>query len=57
MTGYGRAESDWEAGRVTVDVRSLNNRFLEVSVRAPKDLLFLDNELKKTPGRGSPGGK
>ncbi len=47
MTGYGRAESDWEAGRVTVEVRSLNNRFLEVSVRAPKDLLFLDNELKK----------
>ncbi|MEE8319154.1 MAG: YicC/YloC family endoribonuclease, partial [bacterium] len=35
------------AGRVTVEVRSLNNRFLEVSVRAPKDLLFLDNELKK----------
>lgn len=47
MTGYGRAESDWEAGRVTVEVRSLNNRFLEVSVRAPKDLLYLDNELKK----------
>ncbi len=48
MTGYGRAESDWEAGRVTVEVRSLNHRFLEVSVRAPRDLLFLDNELKKT---------
>ncbi len=47
MTGYGRAESDWEAGRVTVEARSLNHRFLEVSVRAPRDLLFLDNELKK----------
>lgn len=47
MTGFGRAQAEWEGGTVTVEVRSLNHRFLEVSVRSPRDFLYLEPEIKK----------
>ncbi len=39
MTGYGRAESTEEEKKVVVEMRSLNHRYLEVSLRLPN--LFL----------------
>jgi len=46
MTGYGRSSGESPAGRVTVEVRSLNHRYLEISVRAPKGILFLEPEIR-----------
>ncbi len=42
MTGYGRASN----GPMTVELRSVNHRYLEVSVRAPRGYLFLEEPLK-----------
>ena len=47
MTGFGRASTDSERGRVTLEVRSLNHRFLEVTVRSPRDFLYLDPEVRR----------
>lgn len=47
MTGFGRAEGDAPGRRITVEVRSLNHRYLEVGLRAPRELLHLDPELRK----------
>lgn len=47
MTGYGHGVTETPDGRVSVEVRSLNNRFLDVSIRAPKEFLYLDPELRK----------
>jgi uncharacterized protein (TIGR00255 family) len=46
MTGYGRTTGETALGRVTVEVRSLNHRYLDISVRAPKNLLYLDPEIR-----------
>ena len=46
MTGYGRSSGESPAGRVTVEVRSLNHRYLEISVRAPKGIMFLEPEIR-----------
>jgi uncharacterized protein (TIGR00255 family) len=35
MTGYGRAHLEGESLALTVEIRSVNNRFLKVSVRLP----------------------
>jgi uncharacterized protein (TIGR00255 family) len=46
MTGYGRAESK-DGGRVlSVEVRSVNHRFAEISVRLPKHLAALENRVR-----------
>ena len=46
MTGYGRASGESSAGHLTVEVRSLNHRYLEVAVRAPKTVMFLEPEIR-----------
>lgn len=47
MTGYGRAEAR-SAGRVlTVEIRSINHRFAEISVRLPKGLSLLENRVRE----------
>lgn len=47
MTGYGRAIGESPEGRVTVEVRSLNHRYLEVFVRAPRSIMCLEPEIRK----------
>lgn len=38
MTGFGRASADYDATRVDVEVRSVNHRHLESSIRLPRVL-------------------
>ncbi|MDM7914229.1 MAG: YicC/YloC family endoribonuclease [Candidatus Eisenbacteria bacterium] len=47
MTGYGRAEAR-EAGRsLAVEIRSINHRFAEISIRLPKSLASLENRVRE----------
>ncbi len=46
MTGFGTGELTTSAGRYTVEVRSLNHRFLEVLVRLPRDLSSLEDRIR-----------
>lgn len=48
MTGYGRAEVESNGKRVTVEVKSVNHRFLEVSVKSGCRVFELDRLIKKT---------
>jgi len=47
MTGYGKGESLSELGRFIVEIRSVNHRYGEISVRMPRGFLALENEVKK----------
>ena len=47
MTGYGRGEIEEKGVRVTSELRSVNNRFLEIAPRLPKFLAPLEGEVKK----------
>jgi uncharacterized protein (TIGR00255 family) len=47
MTGFGRHHAQWQDGSVTVEVRSVNHRFLEVACRFPRPLQRLEEPLKK----------
>ena len=47
MTGFGRRQGTWQEGTLTVDVRSVNHRFLETSIRLPKFMGSLEERLKK----------
>ncbi|HLP17712.1 MAG TPA: YicC/YloC family endoribonuclease [Bacteroidota bacterium] len=47
MTGYGRGESSRRGMSFTVELRSVNNRFLEITSRLPRSLSFRENEIKE----------
>lgn len=47
MTGYGKGESVHEAGRFIVELRCVNHRYGEVTVKLPRALMQFENEIKK----------
>jgi uncharacterized protein (TIGR00255 family) len=47
MTGYGRSEAEAGGITVSVEVRSVNNRFLEVVARLPRTLSLRENDIKE----------
>ncbi len=46
MTGYGRGSVAGERFRATVELRSVNGRFLEIRGKLPRSLLFLEPDLR-----------
>jgi uncharacterized protein (TIGR00255 family) len=50
MTGYGRAEAYLAGRKFAVEMKSVNHRYLEISLRLPGMLSSLDTEIKKKIG-------
>jgi uncharacterized protein (TIGR00255 family) len=47
MTGFGQGSAEGDDFRVRVDIRSVNNRFLDLHTRLPQELSSLEVSLKK----------
>lgn len=47
MTGFGRGAAEGEGVRVFVDIRTVNNRNLDVHVRMPQEFASLELSIKK----------
>ena len=48
MTGYGQSFIKNENYRINVEMKSVNHRFSEVTIRMPRQFLFLEDRLKKS---------
>ncbi len=46
MTGYGSAKGTVDGLEFTVELKSVNNRFLDTSVRLPRSFLFAEDMIK-----------
>lgn len=47
MTGYGRARRTLEKRDITVEVRSVNNRYLDCAVKLPRAYVFVEDAVRK----------
>ena len=47
MTGYGKANISKNLREYQVEVKSVNHRYLDVSVKMPRSLSYLEEEIKK----------
>lgn len=56
MTGYGASTKDLDSGKYTVELKSLNSKFLELNIKLPKAFsdkeFFLRTECSKLLERG-----
>ena len=56
MTGYGRGEQVLHDRTITIEVRAVNNRYLDCSVKIPRVYVFAEDAIKsqvqKEVGRG-----
>ncbi|MBE0583746.1 MAG: YicC family protein [Desulfofustis sp.] len=50
MTGYGRAESELNGRVWSVEVRSVNNRFLDAKIKLPRDYGALEEGIRRRIG-------
>lgn len=57
MTGYGRAVETVNAREFTVELRSVNNRYLDCSVRLPRILSFAEDAVKQAVKQSVSRGK
>lgn len=47
MTGYGRYEAENEESRLVVEIKSVNHRYCDISIRLPKILNPYENQIRK----------
>ena len=50
MTGYGRATVEKDGRQLTVELKSVNHRFLDLAFRMPRNLMFLEEDARKAIG-------
>ena len=46
MTGFGRCEVQKENRKFTVELKSVNHRYLDVNIRMPKKLNFFETSIR-----------
>ncbi len=47
MTGFGKAEGIFDKKKYVIEIRSVNSRFAEISVKFPKYMSTKENEFKE----------
>lgn len=47
MTGYGRGKYDNEGREYLVEIKSVNNRYCDISVKLPRSISYLEEKIKK----------
>lgn len=46
MTGYGRAQGSFSGGEISVEIKSVNNRYLDCGVKLPRVYSFAEDAIK-----------
>ena len=57
MTGYGRARQTLNNRDITVEVRSVNNRYLDTTVKLPRAYIFTEDAIKQRVQKAVSRGK
>lgn len=57
MTGYGRHESLVHGKKITVEIKSVNHRFLDLSIKLHSSYSFLEDRIKKEVQKAVSRGK
>ena len=57
MTGYGRARQTLHGRDITVEVRSVNNRYLDCTVKVPRTYFFAEDAVKSRVQKAVSRGK
>ncbi len=47
MTGYGKSVAESDGRKITVEMKSVNHRFLDATVKIPKVLSFLEDAVRR----------
>ena len=57
MTAFANARTELDAGTITMELRSVNNRYLDVQLRLPEELRFSEAPIREILGQRLQRGK
>ncbi len=57
MTGYGRSEQTINGRSITIELKSVNNRYLDCNVRLPRAYGYIEENIKKKVRQSASRGK
>jgi len=57
MTGYGVAEHNLPLGKIAVEVRSLNHKYLDISLKLPRGFFNLESKIRDIVKKGVSRGR
>ena len=46
MTGFGRAEQQEKGKKITIEIKSVNHRYLDFNMKLPKKFSFFESEIR-----------
>ncbi len=47
MTGYGRSKLQFDGKEYTIEIKSVNHRFIDVCVKTPRNISYIEDKIKK----------
>ena len=47
MTGFGKAVRETKKYQIEIEIKSVNQRFLDIQIRSPKVLNFIENDIRQ----------
>lgn len=57
MTGYGKGEAQQNSLTVSVEIKAVNHRYADISVKLPRNCMIFENEIRKQVGQALKRGK
>lgn len=51
MTGYGKGIAEAEGKKITIEIKTVNHRYLDFGLKFPKTFMFLEDSIKKQIGK------
>ena len=48
MTGFGRAKLERETREYIIEIRSVNHKYTDINIKAPKNLFYVEEKVRKT---------
>lgn len=47
MTGFGKSEITIDGRKIRMEIKTVNHRFLDINIREPRFLMFLEDDVRK----------
>ena len=47
MTGYGRSKLQLDGKEYTIEIKSVNHRFIDINVKIPRSISYIEDRIKK----------
>ena len=57
MTGYGRGKYEKDGRNYTVDIKTVNHRYLDINIKLPRQISYLEDKTRRLVSESFTRGK